>query len=90
MQEGKYHVVTTKVTPEAKEKLNRIAEAFGISRYQLFQLFALVCVRLWDKPAALSDEHRVLLGEFLQLRRELFLLMLDGLLLFLSGAKFMA
>ena len=31
-----------------------------------------------------------LLGEFLQLRRELFLLMLDGLLLFLSGAKFMA
>ena len=65
MQEGKYHVVTTKVTPEAKEKLNRIAEAFGISRYQLFQLFALVCVRLWDKPAALSDEHRVLLGEFL-------------------------
>ena len=64
-QTSKVQVVTTKVTADTKEKLNRLAARFGISRYQLFQLFALVCVRLWDAPSSLTDEHRVMLEEFL-------------------------
>lgn len=65
-QQGKVHTIATKVTADAKAKLFSIAERMGFSFYELFQAFALVCLRLCDAPSSLSDEHRQMLAAFME------------------------
>lgn len=64
-QKGKVQVIATKVTIETKQKLQMIAQAFGMSLFQLLQAFVLLCVRLCDQPSLLSDEHEKMLTSFL-------------------------
>lgn len=64
-QEGKVQTIATKVTIETKAKLNRIAQRWGMSFYELLQALLLALVRASDDTrTSLTSEHETMLQAF--------------------------
>lgn len=64
MQTKNYTTIATKISCTDKKKLLTIAEAFGLSFYELLQSLLLAIVRYFDKEALITYENKMMVNAF--------------------------
>lgn len=63
-QQGYYTTIATKIAIADKKKLATIAEAFGLSFYELLQSLLLAIVRYFDTESHITYENNTMLNAF--------------------------